>query len=55
LAQQLESVGIKRKRAESIAVIAVAGVEGALILCRAEGGAGPLNAVSSQLRALVSP
>lgn len=54
LAQQLESVGIKKKRAESIAVIAVASVEGALILCRAEGGPAPLNAVANQLQVLVN-
>jgi AcrR family transcriptional regulator len=54
LAKQLERTGIKKKRAKSIAVIAVASVEGALILCRAEGGPAPLNAVANQLQALVN-
>jgi TetR/AcrR family transcriptional repressor of lmrAB and yxaGH operons len=54
LAQQLASTGLKKKRAESVAVIAVASVEGALILCRAEGGSAPLHAVADQLQALVS-
>jgi TetR/AcrR family transcriptional repressor of lmrAB and yxaGH operons len=54
LAEQLNSVGITKKRAAGIAVIAIASVEGALILCRAEGGAGPLNEVAKQLHALVS-
>jgi TetR/AcrR family transcriptional repressor of lmrAB and yxaGH operons len=53
LAEQLRSAGVAKKRAGGIAVIAVASVEGALILCRAEGGSAPLNAVADQLRYLV--
>jgi TetR/AcrR family transcriptional repressor of lmrAB and yxaGH operons len=54
LAEQLVSVGIESGRAEGIAVIAVAGVEGALILCRAERGGAPLDAVAEQLQRLVA-
>jgi AcrR family transcriptional regulator len=53
LAEQLRNVGITRKRAAGIAMIAVASVEGALILCRAEGGAAPLNAIANQLPLLL--
>jgi AcrR family transcriptional regulator len=53
LAEQLNDVGIAKKRAAGIAMIAIASVEGALILCRAEGGAGPLNEVAKQLQLLV--
>ena len=35
------------------AAVAVASVEGALILCRAEGGRPPLDAVALQLQRLV--
>jgi TetR/AcrR family transcriptional repressor of lmrAB and yxaGH operons len=54
LAEQLEAVGIDPERAKGIAVIAVAGVEGALILCRAERGSAPLDAVAEQLQRLVA-
>jgi TetR/AcrR family transcriptional regulator, lmrAB and yxaGH operons repressor len=53
LAQQLERVGIDTERASAVATIAVASVEGALILCRAEGGGAPLDAVALQLQRLV--
>ena len=55
LALQLRNVGIAKKRAAEIATITVASVEGALILCRAEGGAGPMNMVAKQLLLLVEP
>jgi AcrR family transcriptional regulator len=54
LAEQLTVVGVARERAAGIATIAVASVEGALILCRAEGGTAPLDAVASQLQVLVA-
>jgi AcrR family transcriptional regulator len=54
LAEQLVAVGITPQRANGIAVIAVAGVEGALILCRAERGGAPLDAVAEQLQLLAS-
>jgi TetR/AcrR family transcriptional regulator, lmrAB and yxaGH operons repressor len=53
LAEQLSNVGIAPKRAAGIAMITIASVEGGLILCRAEGGAGPLNEVATQLQLLV--
>jgi TetR/AcrR family transcriptional repressor of lmrAB and yxaGH operons len=55
LAEQLVSVGMAPDRANGVAVIAVASVEGALILCRAEGGGAPLDAVAEQLQLLVAP
>jgi len=55
LALQLGNVGTEKKRAAEIAMITVASVEGALILCRAEGGAGPMNTVAKQLLLLVEP
>jgi AcrR family transcriptional regulator len=54
LGEQLEAVGIDTERARGIAVIAVASVEGALILCRAERGSAPLDAVAEQLQRLVA-
>jgi hypothetical protein len=54
LAEQLTVVGVASERATGIATIAVASVEGALILCRAEGGAAPLDAVAIQLQVLVA-
>jgi AcrR family transcriptional regulator len=53
LAEQLTDVGVAPDRASGIAMAAVASVEGALILCRAEGGRAPLDAVASQLLRLV--
>ena len=55
LAEQLRKVGISKKRAEGIATISVASVEGGLILCRAEGGPAPLNEIAKQLLLLVEP
>lgn len=53
LAEQLVETGIAAERAHSIAVAVLAGMEGALILCRAEGGVGPLDAVAGELRRLL--
>lgn len=53
LAGKLIEAGIKKKRASEIGVLTVASVEGALILCRAEGGSAPLDATLSQLLLLV--
>jgi hypothetical protein len=53
LDSQLESVGVARGKAQGIALISVASVEGALILCRAEGSDKPLTIVEEQLLALV--
>jgi TetR/AcrR family transcriptional repressor of lmrAB and yxaGH operons len=49
LREQLASVGVPPDRAASIAMTTLAGMEGALILCRAEGGVGPLDAVAGEL------
>jgi AcrR family transcriptional regulator len=53
LTEQLRTAGLASERAEGIAMIAVSGVEGALILCRAEGGSAPMDAVAGQLQMLV--
>jgi hypothetical protein len=53
LASQLESVGVVKEKAHGIALISVASVEGALILCRAEGSDKPLAIVEEQLLALL--
>jgi AcrR family transcriptional regulator len=53
LAEQLVDVGVELERATGVATVAVASVEGALILCRAEGGRAPLDAVALQLQRLV--
>jgi AcrR family transcriptional regulator len=50
LTEQLASVGVPARRASRIAVATVAGMEGALILCRAEGGSGPLETVAAELK-----
>jgi AcrR family transcriptional regulator len=52
LAEQLVDVGMDAVRAHGVATVAVASVEGALILCRADGGRAPLDAVASQLQRL---
>jgi AcrR family transcriptional regulator len=53
LAEQLANVGVDTVRATGVATVAVASVEGALILCRAEGDRAPLDAVALQLQRLV--
>src|SRR5205807_7088835 len=55
LTEQLEAVGVPTRRAERIAVATVAGMEGALILCRAEGNTGPLETVAAELMRLLPP
>lgn len=42
-------------RAAQIALAELAGMEGALILCRAEDGSGPLEAVAQELMRLLPP
>jgi AcrR family transcriptional regulator len=49
LAEQLRDVGVPAARANKIAIATLAGMEGALILCRAEGGVEPLDAVAEEL------
>jgi hypothetical protein len=53
LAEQLQGAGVPAGRAAPIALAAVAGMEGALILCRAEGDVGPLDTVAAELMRLL--
>ncbi len=53
LGQQLEAVGVPKPRAMPIALATLAGMEGALILCRAEGNVRPLDAVAEELMRLL--
>ena len=55
LAEQLRAVGVPSARATSIALATLAGMEGALILCRAEGNAKPLDTVAEELLRLLPP
>jgi len=53
LTEELEAVGIPPQRAKPIALATLAGMEGALILCRAEGNVKPLDAVAAELMRLL--
>jgi TetR/AcrR family transcriptional repressor of lmrAB and yxaGH operons len=53
LAEELEAAGVPSQRAKPIAMAALAGMEGALILCRAEGNVKPLDAVAEELMRLL--
>ena len=53
LAGQLEAAGVPSRRATPIALAALAAMEGALILCRAEGNVKPLDAVAEELMRLL--
>jgi AcrR family transcriptional regulator len=53
LAEQLVAAGVPAARARAIALTTLAGMEGALILCRAEGGVAPLDAVAEELMRLL--
>lgn len=53
LAARLEAVGLPSHRAGPIALATLAGMEGALILCRAEGNSRPLEAVAGELMRLL--
>ena len=55
LTEQLEAVGVPSRRASRIALATLAGMEGALILCRAEGNTGPLETVAAELMRLLPP
>jgi len=55
LAEQLQATGLSAKRAKTIATATLAGMEGALILCRAEGNVKPLDTVAEELLRLVEP
>ncbi len=49
LTEQLGATGMEASRAGAIATMAVAGMEGALILCRAEQSVAPLDRVAAEL------
>jgi AcrR family transcriptional regulator len=53
LTEQLQAVGVSPRRASAIATATVAGMEGALILCRAEGSSAPLETVATELKRLL--
>jgi TetR/AcrR family transcriptional regulator, lmrAB and yxaGH operons repressor len=53
LADQLASAGLQAERAVSIATATLAGMEGALILCRAESSSRPLETVAAELMRLL--
>jgi TetR/AcrR family transcriptional regulator, lmrAB and yxaGH operons repressor len=53
LAEQLQEAGVAKARALPIATATVAGMEGALILCRAEGNSRPLDTVAEELMRLL--
>ena len=55
LTGQLAAVGVPGRRASRVAVAVVAGMEGALILCRAEGSSAPLETVAAELKRLLPP
>jgi TetR/AcrR family transcriptional regulator, lmrAB and yxaGH operons repressor len=53
LADQLENTGLPAARARAISIATLAGMEGALILCRAEGSVTPLDDVAQELLRLL--
>jgi TetR/AcrR family transcriptional repressor of lmrAB and yxaGH operons len=53
LSEQLRATGVPADRARPIALAVLAGMEGALILCRAEGSSAPLDEVAEQLLRLL--
>jgi TetR/AcrR family transcriptional regulator, lmrAB and yxaGH operons repressor len=55
LARQLRAVGVPRDQARSLAITTLASIEGAIILCRAQGSVAPLTTVVRQLRRLTAP
>jgi AcrR family transcriptional regulator len=55
LTEQLVAVGVPARRAARVALATVAGMEGALILCRAVGGSEPLETVAAELKRLLPP
>ena len=53
LAAKLTDAGVPGHRAGPIALAALAGMEGALILCRAEGSSQPLDTIAAELMRLL--
>jgi AcrR family transcriptional regulator len=54
LAAQFEAAELGAERARAMAVVTVAGMEGSLILCRAEASTAPLDIVAAQLSRLLA-
>jgi TetR/AcrR family transcriptional repressor of lmrAB and yxaGH operons len=54
LAKRLELAGLAPDRSQRVALTSVAAMEGALIICRAEGSADPVIQVGSELLHLVA-
>src|SRR4051794_13984394 len=52
-AESLIGAGVERERARSLAAIVISGIEGAVILCRAERSMKPLDRTLRELRTLV--
>jgi len=53
LTEQLRAAGLPVDRCHPVALTTLAAMEGALILCRAEGGPGPLDTVAEELLRLL--
>jgi AcrR family transcriptional regulator len=53
LAREFAAAGVEAARADELALVAIAAVEGAIVLCRAARDIAPLDAVNAQLRALL--
>lgn len=54
IARRLIDDGIPRKKAADLATLTIAGLEGALVIARAQRDVAPLDAVHRQLRTLIS-
>ncbi len=54
LTEQFTATGLAPARAAAVALATVAGMEGSLILCRAEGGTAPLETMAGELRRLLA-
>ncbi len=54
LGDQLAAAGVPKRHARPIGLAALAGMEGALILCRAEGSSAPLDTVTAELKRLLA-
>jgi len=53
LSEQLVASGVAPAQAQALAITALSAMEGALILCRAEGGVAPLDTVAEQVMRLL--
>jgi TetR/AcrR family transcriptional regulator, lmrAB and yxaGH operons repressor len=54
LAEALRRQGVERERAASLATLAIAAIEGGIVLARAERSAAPLERVAGELEALIA-